>query len=168
MQRLLTQTVARQQQLTAITIVQREGEHAGEALDAIDAPLLPGMQDGLGIRACPVAMTELFQLGTYGLMIVDLAVEADDDGAALIGHGLLAAGDIDDGQPAMAEGEVRFEMKTVPVRAAMSHRIGHPANPPSRRDVRIQRMKKAGHAAHNNATPTAPTPHIGCQMRWHS
>ena len=168
MQRLLAQPVARQQQLAAVAVVEGEGEHAGKPLDAIGAPLLPGVQNGLGVRAGAIAMAELLQLGAHRLVIVDLAVEADDDGAALIGHRLMAASQIDDRQPAMAEGEMRLEMEAVPVRPAMRHGIGHPANPPGIRDPRIQRMKQAGYAAHEKHSPVAPAGRLASMMRLHS
>ena len=50
-QRLHAQPVARHEQRLAVPVVEREGEHAAEAVDAALAPRLPGVDDHLGVAA---------------------------------------------------------------------------------------------------------------------
>ena len=57
----------------------------------------------------------LAQLG----VVVDLAVEDDDDGAVLVGHRLRAAGDVEDREPPVAEADAVADVEAVAVGAAV-------------------------------------------------
>ena len=50
-QRLDTDPVSRQQQLSTTAVPEREGEHTSQVVDAVDAELLVQVQDDLGIAA---------------------------------------------------------------------------------------------------------------------
>src|SRR5215469_4542642 len=58
-------------------------------------------------------------------VIVNLAVEGDDNAAIQAGHGLLAGIEIDDGQPAMGKSQAGFEMKTITIRPPMTNGVAH-------------------------------------------
>ena len=128
-ERLLAEPVTRQKQTGAAPVIDREREHAIEAQRQILAPLLPAMDEDLGIgvmrgKAVAAAYQPLTQLG----MIVELAVEDDADLAVLVPHRLVAGGEIDDRQPAMTEEDMPqlVDIKAVAVRAAMRQSSGHP------------------------------------------
>jgi hypothetical protein len=59
------------------------------------------------------------------LVVIDFAVEDDGDGVVFVEHGLVAAGEVNDGQAAMAEGNMRINEETGIVRAAMSEGVAH-------------------------------------------
>ena len=83
-----------------------------------------------------------------GLMVVDLAIEGDDHRAILRGHGLRPAGQIHDGQPPVAEAEMRLRVEAFAIRAAMALRVGHRPQAAHRRDSRPVRMEEARYSAH--------------------
>src|SRR5579864_1100639 len=57
-------------------------------------------------------------------VIVDLAVEGYPDSLVLIRKRLVASGQVDDAEAAIAEAELPVKMKTFIVRAAVDHCIG--------------------------------------------
>ena len=61
-------------------------------------------------------------------VVVDLAVEDDPDRLVFVGHRLLAAGPVDDGQPAMTKRKPGRAMNGAAVRTAMMQALGHRAN----------------------------------------
>jgi len=95
--------VAGQQQTLTPIIPDREGEHAAQMGDAVVAPLLVGVDDRLGVgrggEPVAVGLELLAQLPE----VVDLAVEDDPDAPVLVGDRLIAAGEVDDGEPSHAE-----------------------------------------------------------------
>ncbi len=105
-----------------------EGEHAAEALDAIVAPLLKGVDDDFGIAAGAEAVAGGFELFAQISEIVNLAVKGDPDGAVFIAHGLLAKGGVDDGEAAVAEGDVLADEVAVAIGAAVGECGGHGAD----------------------------------------
>ena len=62
------------------------------------------MEDGFGVGAVGVAVPGLDECGAEIGVIEDFAVEDDEAGRIFVGHGLVAAGDVDDGETAEAEG----------------------------------------------------------------
>jgi len=110
------------------------------------------MHDDLGIGMGAEAMPLPGELFHQLLEIVDLAVEGDRDRVVLVEQGLLAAGDVDDGEPAMAEADAGREMEAAAVRAAMGDAVGHAA-----KQIRIDRASpRAVHDAGNSTHPTSP------------
>ncbi len=95
-ERLLAQAVARQEQGLAALVPQREGEHAAEAIETSLAPLFPGVDDHLGVGMGAEAMARRGQLADQRPIVVDFAVERDDDAAVLVEQRLPAAGQVDD------------------------------------------------------------------------
>ena len=125
-ERLLAQPVARQEQFPPRAVPQREGEHAVELGQAVRPPLLPGMDDRLGVAMRAEHVPGGFQPRAQGLEIVDHAVEDDRNGAVLVVHRLLPGAWIDDRQPAVAERHPWFLMEAVTIRPAMRNRRSHP------------------------------------------
>ena len=85
-----------------------EREHAAEPGNAVGAILLVSVEDRFGVAASLVAMTGLFELWPDLSVIEDLAVVDDPEVAVFVGHRLMAAGEIDDAQPAVANPRVRI------------------------------------------------------------
>src|SRR5258708_38607313 len=101
-QRLHAEAIASEKQRLAIAIPEREGEHAAQPPDAILAPLLPGMNDHLGVALRLEGMAEAGELGDQVTVVVDFSVVYDDDAAILVVQRLLPRRRFDDRQPAMA------------------------------------------------------------------
>ncbi len=148
MKRLHAEPVAREEQRLPVAVPQREGEHAAEALDAGFAPLLPGMDDHLGIAPGVKAVAALGELGNQLLVVVDLAVEHDHHAAVLVEQRLLARGQIDDGQPPMAEAEPRLEVQPALVGSAVVLRLVHARDEIARDRPRALQVHDADDAAH--------------------
>ena len=98
-----SESVAGQQQLSAVRVIQCEGEHAVQPFDRPRPEGTVGMENHLGIGRRPKDVSPRFQFGPQCSVIVDFAVE-DDPQAIVVGHRLGAARQIDDGQAAMTEG----------------------------------------------------------------
>ena len=124
-ERLLAQAIARQQQLAPALIVDGEREHPLQAPDGVGSPLFVGVNDRLGVRGGPEAMAARLELLPELAVVVDLAVEDDPDAAVLVLHRLMAAGAVDDGQPAVTERRVRIGKHAAAVRAAVPEAVGH-------------------------------------------
>ena len=122
---LLAEAIARAEELARVLIPDGEGEHAAEALDAIGAVLFVGVEDGFGVGAVGVAVSGLFEGGTQAGVIEDFAVEDDEVGVILIGHGLMAAGDVDDGEAAETEGGPGVAVVAEIIGAAMADGVRH-------------------------------------------
>ena len=61
------------------------------------------MHDDFGVRVGRKPVASRFEVGAKFAVVVDLPVEGDPDGAILIGKRLPPAGEVNDGQPAVAE-----------------------------------------------------------------
>ena len=59
-------------------------------------------------------------------IVVDLAVVDDGDRAVLVVDRLLAAGDVDDGEPPHREADAGLEVKAVAIGPAMGDCVVHP------------------------------------------
>lgn len=84
------------------------------------------MEDGLRIAAGPVAVSARLKPRTEGGMIIDLAVIDDPDALVLVSHGLVARGDVHDGQPAVSEPHRPFHPEPFAVRSPMEEHVSHP------------------------------------------
>src|ERR1039458_8565194 len=122
---LLAEAIAGTEGLTGILIPDGKGEHATEAEDAIGAVLLEGVEDGFGVGASGVAVAGLLEGGAEGGVVEDFAVENDEEGGVLIGHGLVAARDIDDGKAAETEGGVGVAVVTGVIGAPVANGVRH-------------------------------------------
>ena len=124
-QRLDAEAVAGEKQGFAVAVPEGEGEHAAEAVDAALAPGFPGVDDDFGVAAGVEDVAERLQFGDEFLVVVDFAVEDDADALVFVVQRLLAGGQVDDRQPAVAEPDAGFDMQAAFVRAAMELRFVH-------------------------------------------
>ena len=85
-------------------VPQRERVNPVETRQELGAPLLPPMNQYLGIRPGAEPMTCALELDTEVTMVVDLAVEHDPERTLFVAHWLGAALRVNDTQPAVAQG----------------------------------------------------------------
>ena len=97
-QRLLADPVAREQQLLAALVPQREREHAVQVAHAVGAVLLVEVHDHLGVALRGELVAAAAQLLPQLAVVVDLAVHHDDDGAILVEDRLVAGAEVDHAQ----------------------------------------------------------------------
>ena len=83
-ERLDAEPVSSQEDVVPLGVIQREGEHAAEMVDAFLAVLLVGVDDHLGVGVGPKHVASPFQIGAHGLVVEDLAVEHDQDRLVLV------------------------------------------------------------------------------------
>lgn len=140
--------VARGKKGPGVLVPNGEGEHAAEPGQARGPELFVGVEDGLGIAVGLVSVTGAFEFRAEVGMVEDLAVVGNPQATIFIGHGLLAGGEVDDAETAMAEVQtiIREEPKFIgsPVRDLGSHPFQDRASSGS-----AGASKKAYYAAHN-------------------
>ena len=88
-QRLDAQTVAGQGQAAAVAFIDRESEHAVQALHAFGAPGMKGLEHDLRVAGREEPVTIGDQLLTQRLVIIDAAVEGDGQAQVGVDQGLL-------------------------------------------------------------------------------
>src|SRR5439155_692242 len=121
------EAVTGEDQSVGTGVPQSDREHPAQSGDAVCAHLLVEMDDGLGITPRPKAMPAGDQVAPQVMVIVDLPIEDDLNGAILVGDRLLPAGDVDDRQPAHAERHLGGDEVAAVVRAAVDDRVAHRA-----------------------------------------
>ncbi len=104
-QRLLAQPVAGQEQLPPPGVPEGEGEHAVQVREHLRPLVLVEMDEHFRVALGAEAVAGPLQPAAELAEVVDFAVEDDPHRAVLVGHRLLAAGEVDDRQPAMAQGD---------------------------------------------------------------
>src|SRR5450755_3787082 len=113
-------------------VEQGESEHAAQLVEAIFAPLFPGMDENFGVGLSGEAMAAEKQSFAQLAIVVELTVEEDGCVVSFIPDGLIAAGQIDDAEAAHAEGQARgariVEKKTFVVGSAVLQGGGHGAD----------------------------------------
>ena len=125
-ERLDAESVAHEDGASAVALGDDEGEHAVKALDAILAPLVPGLEDHLRVAVGEEAVAGLLQFLAQFRVIVDAAVEDDGETELRVGHGLgRVLGQIDDLETAVPEGGGPPCDDTGTIRAAWGQRPGH-------------------------------------------
>src|ERR1035437_9708976 len=113
------------EEFAGVLIPDGKGEHATQAEKAFGAVLLVGVEDGFGVGAAGVAVAGLFEGGAEAGVIEDFAVEDDEKGRVFIGHGLVAAGHIDDGEAAESEGGPGVAVVAGIIGAAVADGVRH-------------------------------------------
>ena len=141
-ERLDPDAVAHEPQLAGPAVPQRDREHAAEAVEAVDAPLLVRVDDhlGVGVVGAEAMAAEPLELRPQLGVVVDLAVEDELDRPVLVRHRLVGAvREVDDREPARAEADapVGGDPGARAVGAAMGERVAHP------RDVRLLDVETA-------------------------
>ncbi len=153
-QRLLAEAVARQVQATGSALEKREREHAVDfAKCPFDAVALQEAEQDFRVRAIGEIDAGGRQLRRECGIAVDLAVEDERVAGDRVCARLVAAVQIDDGQPEMSKGDRTCNMNAVFIRAAMGDGVEHPAHDAGIGVDRTRRVAcKADYAAH--AAPT--------------
>ena len=95
--------VPREHQAPGALVEDGEGEHAAQAPHAVRALGLVGPQDHLGVRCRAEASAARLQVSAQLAEVVDLAVEDDAHRSIITDHGLIARGQIDDGETPVTE-----------------------------------------------------------------
>jgi hypothetical protein len=147
-QRLDPEPVARHEQRLSIAIVEREREHAAEAVDAALAPGFPRVNDDLRVTSSVEDVSERLQFGDQRLVVIDLAVVDDDDRAVLVVKRLLSRGDVDDGEAPMTETDAGLDVHALAVGSPVRLRVVHALQ---QRTIDVppnSSVEKAGDAAH--------------------
>ena len=129
--RLDADMVARQEQGLLAAVPDAEGEHAAQAAHAVRAPGLVSGQHHLGVRLGAERDAERDQLVAQLAVVVDLAVEDDHRVAVAADQRLLAGGDVDHRQAAVAHAERRFGVQLALVRPAVELAFVHAAERPA-------------------------------------
>src|SRR5208337_3007584 len=124
-QRLLAQAVARQDQLALGLVVDGEGKHAAQFLDAVGAHFFVEMNDDFGIGVGVEAVAAVFELRAKFGKVVDLAVVNDPGAAVFVENGLMASGKVDDGEAAHAETSTIGDVDSLVVGASVHNLLAH-------------------------------------------
>ena len=125
-QRLDAETIAPEQQVTSGSIPVGESEHPAQPLHAPLAVLLVQVHEDLGIRARREAMPPGDELARELAIVVDLAIRRHPDGGVLVRHGLLAAREIDDAEPAHSHSQRARQVVAPAVRATVGQNLARP------------------------------------------
>src|SRR6185312_10643876 len=106
-ERLYAEAVPPERQLAAFAIPHREGKHAlALAQGFLYSPMRKALKQHLRVGAAAQGDTRLPKLLSEVAIVVDFAVEGDDEAAVRRHHRLVARGaDIDDREAAMTEGD---------------------------------------------------------------
>src|SRR5690606_32817563 len=133
-------------------VVDREGEHAVQAIDDSRTVLFPAVHDDLGVRRRAETVAAGFEIGPQIAMVVDLTVEDDPDRPVFVGHRLPAAGQVDDGQTPMAERDPLVVVEAVAVGAPMGDGLVHAAYGVAHRGLQWRvETEGSGDSAHHAA-----------------
>lgn len=125
-QRLDAGAVARQQQLLAAAVPEGEGEHALQPLQAVQSILLIGVENGFGVGRGAEAVAFAAQLATQLAVVVDFAIEGDDELAVFAFHRLVAGRRrIEDAQAAMSEADFAVRIDPAVIGPAIGHDRAH-------------------------------------------
>ena len=147
-QGLDAKAVTGQEQAAGGAVVEAKGKHAAEALHAGRAPGLPGVEDHLGVAVGAEFVAQAPQFYHQLAEIVDLAVVADAEIAVGAEHGLLAAGQVDDGQAPVGQAQARLRVQAAFVRTAMELGLVHGGEQFAIRLALPGEIKNAGDATH--------------------
>ena len=162
-ERLLADAIAGAEQLVTANIRKRERKHPTKARGQSRSPGSIPVQQDFCVAVGPEAMPLALEFGTQFEVVVDLAVERDDELPILGGHRLLAARDVDDRQPTMREAEAGAQVQTGTIWTAMSDRIRHRAKHGLVDRSRAIREPDPGDATHGQRPQRAgpPIPRAG-------
>jgi hypothetical protein len=140
------QTVARQEELPALRIPDRERKHPDQAIHHPGPELFIEMHQRLRVALRFETVAPALQLVAQFPVVIDFAVEGHPDRPIFVGQGLAAARHVDDAQPDMAESRLRVAVDSFSIRAAMAHDIQHALD-----DAPVGR---SGHQIHHASNST--------------
>jgi hypothetical protein len=140
--------IASQDQAALGAIPQREGPLAVHPIEGVLAPLLPGVEDDLGVALGAEAVAGGDELRAQLDVVEDLAVEDDPQSLVLVGHRLLAAGQIDDRQAGVGQPGARVAVGPELVGPAVVHRPQHPGQSRGLGSRAVAQRDQTGDATH--------------------
>src|SRR3954453_8799096 len=118
--------VACDQQPPAGTVPDGKGEHPAEPGHHAFPVLLVQVHQRLGVTAGLEAVALGDNLIVQAGKVVQLAVEDHHDAAVLVGHRLVAAGEVDNTEPPHAEAETAFDEGAPIIGTPVRDRVAHP------------------------------------------
>src|SRR5690348_5797933 len=121
-ERLDANSVAGQHQAALAMVPQREGKHSAQIFQQAGPVLFIEMQDNFRVRGGAELVPRVELLAEIAI-VVDLAVKGDREAAVLVRERLVAAGKVDDAQPAVRDSKIAVEVKSFVVRPAMRHAV---------------------------------------------
>ena len=125
-QRLDSKAVARHEQACIAPIPYCKGKHAEEALHALRAPGVIGLQDDFAVALGEEPIAHRNELGAQLLIVVDRAVEDQYQLQFLVDHGLVAiSAEVNDRQAAVAKSQRAFAENSRVVWTAPGDPVGH-------------------------------------------
>ena len=102
-----------------------EGPHPEHALEALRAEVLIEVQDDFAVGFSAQAVAAREQFFAQFAEVIDLSVGDEDERAILVFHGLMAAGNVNNAQAAMAQPGVFATEVAGAVGPAVDERRGH-------------------------------------------
>ena len=162
-ERLHAEMVAREEERLLALVPEREREHARDPVEHALAPLLPGVDEHLGVAVGVERVPGRRELAAQALEVVDLAVEHHHHGAVLVEERLRAAGEVDDAQAAVAETDAPGDVEALGVGAAVGDDPRHPLQHVGRV---LALAPVAGDAAHAGAGRPAQAAAISSREYW--
>ena len=112
-------------------------------------------------------MAARLEIAPQLVVVVDFSVEDDPDRPVFVGHRLIAAGAVDNGQPAVAEREPRRAVNSSAVRTAMNQSVRHGADGVTHvwGQITVQTDDAADTAHVFNTVAKARPCHCGSELR---
>src|SRR3989442_9732256 len=127
------------------------------------------MNDRLGVAPGAVVMAACLEPGPERRVVVNLAVVDDPARFVLVGHGLLPAGDVDDGEPPVAEADRPLRPEALAVRPSMTEHVTHALEQRLVHGFARAQVDDADDSTHGwafRSLPNGPgTPHAGSAER---
>ena len=120
-----TEEVARDEQRAVDGVVDGKGEHTAQTGEQILLPFLKAVHQHLAVGLGGEAVTTGDQLLAQLLVVVDLAVEGEDQGLVLVVDGLMSRLEVDDRQAAKAHGDGFVAVIAVGIGTAMGDDVRH-------------------------------------------
>src|SRR5581483_11799291 len=128
-ERLDPEPVPREHEPPPARIPDRDGEHPAQPRREPVAGLLVEVDENLRVAVRPEAMAGRLELGAQLLVVVDLAVLDDVDGAVLVRDRLVARLEVDDREPPRGQADGAVDDRALAVRATVDERRVHRREP---------------------------------------
>ena len=153
-ERLFAEPVAYQVKRAGRAVAIGKGEHSVDPLDRAPHPIATDqLKQDFGIGMVAQRHAEAPQFGGEGPIPVYFAIEHESVAGGFVDARLRAAGDVDDGQPRVAQSDASVDKDTAAVGSAMPQRSIHPGKDSARIGARIS---EPGNAAHQPTTFSRP------------
>jgi hypothetical protein len=128
-QRLDPELVAGDDQAVPLAVVDHDREHAVQRLREVRAALLVQVDEHFRVRVRLETVAATLELRAQLAVVVDLAVEEHTGRAFLVEDGLVAGGEVDDGEAPHAQREATLHQVArvvgTPVRHGVAHALDH-------------------------------------------